>query len=190
MVIFQTFFCFLRPAFGHGRLGHPQSLKYLKYFGITRRYFFWFFRGAKNSHWKAWPWHKHKTQVQRRSLWPKCFTKLGLQNLRTPPGHLGEKIGSLPLTNFPVKCQNMREYPWSRDRPIIFFTDLFNQYRYWLIGIDTHHIGIIGCSCPLLLPTFFLLFLSFLSFALDSLRGNSRGWKFVSPIFWQKCVRI
>ena len=24
--------------------------------------------------WKAWPWHKHKTQVQRRSLRPKSFT--------------------------------------------------------------------------------------------------------------------
>ena len=29
-----------------------------------------------------------------------------------------------------------------RDRPIIGFTDLFNRYRYRLIGIDTHHIGI------------------------------------------------
>ena len=28
-MIFWTFFCFLRPAFGHGRLGHPQSLEYL-----------------------------------------------------------------------------------------------------------------------------------------------------------------
>ena len=26
---FCSFFCFLRPAFGHGRLGHPQSLEYL-----------------------------------------------------------------------------------------------------------------------------------------------------------------
>ena len=25
----RTFFCFLWPAFGHGRLGHPQSLEYL-----------------------------------------------------------------------------------------------------------------------------------------------------------------
>ena len=25
---------------------------------------------------------------------------------------------------------------------IIGFTDLFNRYRYRLIGIDTHHIGI------------------------------------------------
>ena len=25
---FSTVFCFLRPAFGHGRLGHPQSLEY------------------------------------------------------------------------------------------------------------------------------------------------------------------
>ena len=25
---FGRFFCFLRPAFGHGRLGHPQSLEY------------------------------------------------------------------------------------------------------------------------------------------------------------------
>ena len=24
-------FCFLRQAFGHGRLGHPQSLEYLTY---------------------------------------------------------------------------------------------------------------------------------------------------------------
>ena len=30
----------------------------------------------------------------------------------------------------------------TRDRPIIGFTDLFNRYRYRLIGIDTHHIGI------------------------------------------------
>ena len=28
-VIFGRFFCFLRPAFGHCRLGHPQSLEYL-----------------------------------------------------------------------------------------------------------------------------------------------------------------
>ena len=27
-VIFERFFYFLRPAFGHGRLGHPQSLEY------------------------------------------------------------------------------------------------------------------------------------------------------------------
>ena len=27
-MIFRTFFCFLRLAFGHGRLGHPQSLEY------------------------------------------------------------------------------------------------------------------------------------------------------------------
>ena len=26
--IFRPFSCFLRPAFGHGRLGHPQSLEY------------------------------------------------------------------------------------------------------------------------------------------------------------------
>ena len=26
--IFRPIFCFLRPAFGHGRLGHPQSLEY------------------------------------------------------------------------------------------------------------------------------------------------------------------
>ena len=26
--IFWPFFCFLRPASGHGRLGHPQSLEY------------------------------------------------------------------------------------------------------------------------------------------------------------------
>ena len=25
---FGRFFCILRPAFGHGRLGHPQSLEY------------------------------------------------------------------------------------------------------------------------------------------------------------------
>ena len=25
---FRPFFCFLSPAFGHGRLGHPQSLEY------------------------------------------------------------------------------------------------------------------------------------------------------------------
>ena len=25
---FGRFFCFLQPAFGHGRLGHPQSLEY------------------------------------------------------------------------------------------------------------------------------------------------------------------
>ena len=31
-VLFWRFFCFLRPAFGHGRLGHPQSLEY--YFPI------------------------------------------------------------------------------------------------------------------------------------------------------------
>ena len=30
----------------------------------------------------------------------------------------------------------------TRDRPIIGFTNLFNRYRYRLIGIDTHHIGI------------------------------------------------
>ena len=29
-----------------------------------------------------------------------------------------------------------------RDRPIIGFINLFNRYRYRLIGIDTHHIGI------------------------------------------------
>ena len=27
-MIFRTFFCILQPAFGHGRLGHPQSLEY------------------------------------------------------------------------------------------------------------------------------------------------------------------
>ena len=27
--IFERFFDFLRPAFGHGHLGHPQSLEYL-----------------------------------------------------------------------------------------------------------------------------------------------------------------
>ena len=27
-VFFRPFFCFLSPAFGHGRLGHPQSLEY------------------------------------------------------------------------------------------------------------------------------------------------------------------
>ena len=30
-MIFQPFFCFLQPAFGHGRLGHPQSLEYFNY---------------------------------------------------------------------------------------------------------------------------------------------------------------
>ena len=30
MWFFQPFFCFLQPAFGHGRLGHPQSLEYYK----------------------------------------------------------------------------------------------------------------------------------------------------------------
>ena len=33
-------------------------------------------------------------------------------------------------------------YLVARDRPIIGFTDLFNRYRYRLIGIDTHRIGI------------------------------------------------
>ena len=28
--------------------------------------------------WKAWHWYKYKTQVQSRSLGPKCFTKFGL----------------------------------------------------------------------------------------------------------------
>ena len=27
-MIFERFFYFLRPAFGHGRLGHPQSLEF------------------------------------------------------------------------------------------------------------------------------------------------------------------
>ena len=27
-LIFGRFLCFLQPAFGHGRLGHPQSLEY------------------------------------------------------------------------------------------------------------------------------------------------------------------
>ena len=36
----------------------------------------------------------------------------------------------------------MQKYLHIRDRPIIGFTDLFNRYRYQLIGIDTHHIGI------------------------------------------------
>ena len=27
-LFFRRFFCFLRPAFGHSRLGHPQSLEY------------------------------------------------------------------------------------------------------------------------------------------------------------------
>ena len=31
-----------------------------------------------NDNWKAWPLHKHKAQVQRRSLGPKHFTKLSL----------------------------------------------------------------------------------------------------------------
>ena len=31
-MIFRTFFCFLRPAFGHCRLGHPQSLEYFSLF--------------------------------------------------------------------------------------------------------------------------------------------------------------
>ena len=30
MWFFGRFFCFLRPAFGHGCLGHPQSLEYLQ----------------------------------------------------------------------------------------------------------------------------------------------------------------
>ena len=30
-LIFLTFFNFLRPAFGHGRLGHPQSLEYFRF---------------------------------------------------------------------------------------------------------------------------------------------------------------
>ena len=30
-IIFERFFYFLRPAFGHGCLGHPQSLKYFFY---------------------------------------------------------------------------------------------------------------------------------------------------------------
>ena len=29
---FSDVFCFLRPAFGHGRLGHPQSLEYVQMF--------------------------------------------------------------------------------------------------------------------------------------------------------------
>ena len=31
---FQPFFCFLQPAFGHGRLGHPQSLEYSSSFSL------------------------------------------------------------------------------------------------------------------------------------------------------------
>ena len=33
---FGRFFCFLRPEFGHGRLGHPQSLEYLRLFSILK----------------------------------------------------------------------------------------------------------------------------------------------------------
>ena len=29
--IFRGLFYFLRPAFGHGRVAHPQSLEYLKW---------------------------------------------------------------------------------------------------------------------------------------------------------------
>ena len=33
---FGRFFCYLRPAFGHGRLGHPQSLEYFTQFSQLR----------------------------------------------------------------------------------------------------------------------------------------------------------
>ena len=34
--IFVRFFCFLRPALGHGRLGHPQSLEYSLQFLLSK----------------------------------------------------------------------------------------------------------------------------------------------------------
>ena len=52
----RVFFCFLQPAFGHGSLDQPQS------------------RSIE----KLGPGTKSKVQVQRRSLGPKHFTKLGL----------------------------------------------------------------------------------------------------------------
>ena len=36
----------------------------------------------------------------------------------------------------------MNWYEIDRAGPIIGFTDLFSKYRYRLIGLDTHHIGI------------------------------------------------
>ena len=38
-MIFERFFYFLQPAFGHGRLGHPQSLEYLFNFYIFQTVF-------------------------------------------------------------------------------------------------------------------------------------------------------
>ena len=37
---FGRFFCFLRPAFGHGRLGHPQSLEDFNYFLFLKLSYF------------------------------------------------------------------------------------------------------------------------------------------------------
>ena len=37
-LISERFFDLLRPAFGHGLLGHPQSLEYLYYFKNTENY--------------------------------------------------------------------------------------------------------------------------------------------------------
>ena len=38
--IFERFFDFLRPAFSHGRLGHPQSLEYFWYNFVYLQYFY------------------------------------------------------------------------------------------------------------------------------------------------------
>ena len=45
---FGRFFCFSRPAFGHGHLGHPQSLEYTFFF--TLKYIFFFFYDFRSFH--------------------------------------------------------------------------------------------------------------------------------------------
>ena len=51
-LIFRLFFCFLRPAFGHGRLGHPQSLfspffAFDPFRGISRAFAFKILQGLR-----------------------------------------------------------------------------------------------------------------------------------------------
>ena len=70
--IFERFFDFLRPAFGHGRLGHPQSLEYSSSFLLG------LYLCCMESVWKYFSGVRTKNIILQCSIqhWSGCFDTL------------------------------------------------------------------------------------------------------------------
>ena len=136
-MIFRTFFCFLRPAFGHGCLGHPQSLEY---FLIEMISFFKF-----SDMWKNDPTGKAKllcldaAKVFFGSCIQLCYQLILLQcSFATKPSQLLSILSSLLLitrTGFEIWRYEIWEESSKENRLKVVFMRIMKYIGEFLIGL-------------------------------------------------------